>query len=357
MEKKNIDKFLGTGALTIVEAMQKIDLNAEGILFIVGTDNKLIGVVTDGDIRRAIIRTGDLNLQISEIMNRNPRVVLQEERGEAPSLLKQYRIHAVAVIDVTERIIDIIFDSGNRIEISKNRQNTLQRIPVVIMAGGRGTRLYPYTKILPKALIPIGDIPIVEHIMDRFRSVGVNHFYLTVNHKKNMIKSYLGEQNDDRIIFVEEDKPLGTAGSLRLIRDRMNSPFFVTNCDILIQADYDDIYEYHLKAGNAVTIVSSLKNIEVPYGVIQFKENGNVLSLEEKPQLSYFINTGLYVLNPECIDRIPENTFFHMTDLVERLLQEDQKIGMYPISEESFLDMGEWEELQRMEQKLKQTLD
>lgn len=137
----------------------------------------------------------------------------------------------------------------------------------------------------------------------------------------------------------------------------MNSPFFVTNCDILIQADYDDIYEYHLKAGNAVTIVSSLKNIEVPYGVIQFKENGNVLSLEEKPQLSYFINTGLYVLNPECIDRIPENTFFHMTDLVERLLQEDQKIGMYPISEESFLDMGEWEELQRMEQKLKQTLD
>ena len=357
MEKTRIDKYLGTGSLTIVEAMQKIDLNARGILFVVETNNKLTGVITDGDIRRAIIRTGDLNLQISNIMNRNPKLVLQEERDKAASLLQQYRIHAVAVTDVTGTIVDIVFDSDNKSELSKNKRTVLPKVPVVIMAGGKGTRLYPYTKILPKALIPIGDIPIVEHIMDRFRCFGIEQFYMTVNHKKNMIKSYLSEQNEDAIIFVEEDKPLGTAGSLHLIRDKIGCPFFVTNCDILIQADYKDLYEYHLKAGNMVTIVSSLKNIKVPYGVIQFKENGGVLSLEEKPQLSYFINTGLYVMNPACIDCIPDDTFFHMTDLIDKLLQDGQKIGMYPVSEESFLDMGEWEELQRMEQKLKQTLD
>ena len=168
-----------------------------------------------------------------------------------------------------------------------------------------------------------------------------------------MIKSYFADLAADyKIHYVEEDKPLGTAGSLCLIEAEFDKPFIVTNCDILINADYADIYKYHKESGNVLTIVSALKNIVVPYGVIHSKENGTVVSMEEKPKLSYFVNTGMYVLNPDLLKRIPKDTFYHMTDLTDLLLAEGKQVGMYPISEDSFLDMGEFEEMRRMEKKL-----
>ena len=135
-------------------------------------------------------------------------------------------------------------------------------------------------------------------------------------------------------------------------RTRSSGEFHVTNCDILIHADYADIYKYHIESGNELTIVSALKNIVVPYGVIHSKENGMITSMEEKPKLSYFVNTGMYILNPDLLKEIPFDTFFHMTDLTDMLLKERKKVGMYPISEDSFLDMGEFEEMHRMEKKL-----
>ena len=174
-----------------------------------------------------------------------------------------------------------------------------------------------------------------------------------VNYRKNMIKSYFTDTAKDyEINYVEENQPLGTAGSLRLIEEEFEQPFIVTNCDILIHADYEDVYRYHRESGNELTIVSALKNIVVPYGVIHSSENGAVQSMEEKPKLSYFVNTGMYILNPELKKEIPENTFYHMTDLTDKLLKENRKVGMYPISEDSFLDMGEFEEMHRMEKKL-----
>ena len=222
------------------------------------------------------------------------------------------------------------------------------------MAGGKGTRLYPYTKILPKPLIPIGDIPIMERILDRFFKFGVKNFFATVNYKKNMIISYFSDiESKYKIKYVEENKPLGTAGSIKLINEKIKKPFIVTNCDILIEADYNDIYKYHMDSGNKLTIVGALKNVVIPYGVLHTKENGSVISMEEKPSFSNFINTGMYILNPELIEQIPEDTFFHMTDLAEKLLQNGERVGMYPVSEDSFLDMGEFAEMQRMEEKLK----
>ena len=236
-------------------------------------------------------------------------------------------------------MIDILFEQEQKIEVREGSLS-LDKVPVVIMAGGKGTRLYPYTKILPKPLIPIGDIPIMERIIDKFRDVGVTDFYATVNYRKNMIKSYFTDMvKDYEIKYVEENQPLGTAGSLRLIEEEFEQPFIVTNCDILIHADYEDVYRYHRESGNELTIVSALKNI-----VVQ--------SMEEKPKLSYFVNTGMYILNPELKKEIPEDTFYHMTDLTDKLLKENRKVGMYPISEDSFLDMGEFEEMHRMEKKL-----
>ena len=168
-----------------------------------------------------------------------------------------------------------------------------------------------------------------------------------------MIKSYFSESAADyQLNYVEEDKPLGTAGSLRLMEETPKGPFIVTNCDILIHADYADIYRHHIETGNELTIVTALKNIVVPYGVIHSSGNGRINSMEEKPKLSYFVNTGMYILNGSLIQEIPEGAFFHMTDLADKLLQEGRSVGMYPISEESFLDMGEFEEMRRMEEKL-----
>lgn len=353
MKNKQIETLLAFQNNTVVEAMQKIDNNAKGILFIIDAKERLIGVLTDGDIRRWIIKTGDLHARVERIMNKEPKVIYRGNLRSAHQVMKKYKITALPVVDTENRILDIIFKEEKEGVDLEKKCCYLEKVPVVVMAGGKGTRLYPYTKILPKPLIPIGDIPIMERIIDRFHGFGVQEFYATVNYRKNMIKSYFSESTADyHIHYIEEDTPLGTAGSLGLIQKEFDRPFIVTNCDILIHADYEDIYQYHLDAGNEITIVTALKNIVVPYGVIHSSENGQIFSMEEKPRLSYFVNTGMYILNPSLRKEIPENTFFHMTNLVDKVMKSGRKVGMYPISEDSFLDMGEFEEMRRMEERL-----
>lgn len=352
MKTEQLSTFLIFPESTVVEAMQKIDANAKGILFVTDKNQKLIGVITDGDIRRWLIKTGELKGTVEHIMNKNPKVIYRKEVGMAKEFMRKHEITALPVVNSKGMISDILFRGAMEKEERKIRYN-LAEVSVVIMAGGKGTRLYPYTKVLPKPLIPIGDIPIMERIIDKFRDYGVSRFFATVNYRKNMIKSYFSESlSECDICYVEEDKPLGTAGSLSLIEEKFDKPFIVTNCDILIHANYEDIYRYHKESGNELTIVSALKNIVVPYGVVHSSENGAIRSMEEKPKLSYFVNTGMYILNPELLDEIPQDCFFHMTDLANQLLEKGRKIGMYPISEDSFLDMGEFEEMRRMETKL-----
>lgn len=352
MKTEQLMQFLISPGGTVVEAMQKIDSNAGGILFVTSEGRKILGVITDGDIRRWLIQTGDLHGCVERIMNPAPKVIYRKDIADAQGFMKRQSITALPVVNAKGIISDIIFKESEKLQ-KEQTKDELKDVPVVVMAGGKGTRLYPYTKILPKPLIPIGDVPIMERIINKFRDYGAQEFYAAVNYRKSMIKSYFSEVSMDyEICYVEEDVPLGTAGSLRLIEDDFGRPFIVTNCDILIHADYADIYRYHRESGNELTIVTALKNIVVPYGVIHSSENGAVCAMEEKPRLSYFVNTGMYVLNAELKKEIPENTFFHMTDLTERLLEGNRKVGMYPISEDSFLDMGEFEEMHRMEEKL-----
>ena len=352
MQMEDLLKFLTYSNATVVDALQKIDKNAQGILFVVDKEDRLIGSITDGDIRRWLIKTGDLQAEVSSLMNKTPKFLYSYNMGDYRDFLKKYSIRTAPVLSATNEVIDIVF-SGDSYESKEKDTDTLKNVPVVIMAGGKGTRLYPYTKVLPKPLIPIGDIPIMERIIDKFRDFGVTNFYATLNYKKNMIKSYFADVMQNYTLkYVEENEPLGTAGSLHLIEDEFDGPIIVTNCDIMIHADYADIYKHHIKSGNELTIVSALKNIVVPYGVIKSKEDGVITGMEEKPKLSYFVNTGMYVLNPQLLKEIPKNTFYHMTDLSSDLLFQDRQVGMYPISEDSFLDMGEFEEMRRMEQKL-----
>lgn len=353
MNKEMLGNFIVENSISIVDAMKKIDENARGILFITDERGRLMGTLTDGDIRRWLIRTGDLSVDIYALMNKHPEFLYWTDRQKAVAHMKEKKITALPILDAKEKIIDILFVSEEENPVESTKCNALSGVPLIIMAGGKGTRLYPYTKILPKPLIPIGDIPIIERIINRFVNYGITEIYVTVNYKKSMIKSYFSDSSSDYSIkYVEEDKPLGTGGSLKLIPMKFDNPIIVTNCDILINADYSDIYRQHIASGNAMTIVSALKNIEVPYGVLHSDERGSIKSMEEKPKLSYFVNTGMYILNPELIEKIPENTFYHMTNLAEQLIREGTPVGMYPISEDSFLDMGELEEMNRMEKKL-----
>ncbi|MCX4270178.1 MAG: nucleotidyltransferase family protein [Lachnospiraceae bacterium] len=355
MKGEELKKYTISEKETAAEALQQLDINAKGILFCVDEKNHLLGTVTDGDIRRWLIKTGKLEGRLQEIMNQNPKVIYRKELASAQEEMRRFSITALPVVDARNHIVDVIFRTGEEKQQEDSHTRGLEEITVVIMAGGKGTRLYPYTKVLPKPLIPIGDIPIMERIVERFCDYGVKQFYVTLNYRKSMIKSYFAEVSRGyQMNYVEEDKPLGTAGSLHLIQEKFDKPIIVTNCDILIHADYKDIYQYHQQSGNELTIVTALKNIVVPYGVINSKENGVIISMDEKPKLSYFVNTGMYVLNPNLLDEIPADSFFHMTDLANQLLAQGRQIGMYPISEDSFLDMGEFEEMHRMEKKLSQ---
>lgn len=353
MRKELKEKFILEKSRSIVDAMSQIDGNAKGIIFITDDENRLVGTLTDGDIRRWILNKGDVTSPIFMAMNRMPKSLNFEKKDIAYQYMCENKITAVPIVDENNMVKDIIFlneDSLNR-EYCPN--NSLSGIPVVIMAGGKGIRLYPYTRILPKPLIPIGETPIVERIIGRFLLYGINKFFMTLNYKKGMIKAYFNDLDADyRIEYIEEEKPLGTAGSIKLIEEKFEKPIYVTNCDALILADYADIYEHHRNSGNDITMVTALKNTTIPYGVVNTGDNGELLSMEEKPKMSYFVNTGMYVVNPGVINEIPDDELFHMTNLIEKVMNDGGKVGTYPISEDSFLDMGEFDEMKRMEQKL-----
>lgn len=347
------DCFISKDNINVVEALSRIDKCGYGILYIINEESQLIGAVSDGDIRRWIVQTNDLEAEVSSYMNKSPKYIFEHETDRAKEIAEAFPISSLPVLNNNREIVEVIVFKNNTDLTSKVKCNKDLDVPCVIMAGGKGTRLYPYTKILPKPLIPIGDTPILERILNRFAEFGVNKFYLTVNYKKNMIRSYFEEVNPDYdIIYVEEDKPLGTGGSIKLIQQKFDKPIIIANCDAIINADYKDLYNFHIKSGNAITIVSSLKNITIPYGVLKTKKNGELIKMEEKPKLSYFINTGMYIINPETIKFIPNDKMYHMTNLVDDVKNSGGKVGMYPVSEDSFLDMGEFDEMRRMEEKL-----
>ncbi len=346
------ESYITEKNISIMDALKKLDENGGGIIFIVDSQERLCGCVTDGDIRRWILETNDLSAKITKFMHKDPKYLFTTDLVNPVVFMKEKHIKALPIIDEDKVIRKIVFQNEDE-KVLKSKSRKLDKIQVVIMAGGMGTRLHPYTKILPKPLIPIGGIPIIERIINAFADFGAEDFYVTVNFKKGMIRSYFEDLSPAyRLSFVEEGKPLGTAGSLKLIGKHLTGPCFVTNCDILIHADFGDIYEYHMNSGNDITVVSSMKSTVIPYGVIECRKGGGVSGLQEKPVISNFINTGMYIINPALLERIPENTFYHMTDMIADALKNGLKIGMYPVSEDSFLDMGEFEELKRMEEKL-----
>lgn len=202
-------------------------------------------------------------------------------------------------------------------------------------------------------MIPVGDIPIAEHIINKFCNYGCKHFYLIVNYKKNMIKAYFNETERDYIItYIDEDKPLGTGGGLSLLKGKIDTTFILSNCDILIEEDYEKMYQFHKEEENVVTMVCSLKNLKIPYGVIEIGEHGNIETMREKPELSFITNTGCYIVEPQIIEELEGGKSVDFPEIIERYRENGDKIGVYPISENSWMDMGQFEEMEEMRQRL-----
>lgn len=335
--------------MQIKDALKRLDETAKKILIVV-ENNKLVGVITDGDIRRWILKNGDFKESVDIIMAKNPKYIYKEDAKIAKKILKKYSIEAIPVVNENHEVMDIIFWNDN---FNKKLNHTKLNNPVVIMAGGAGTRLKPYTNVLPKPLIPIGDIPIVERIINRFAEYGCDNFYMTVNHKKNMIKAYFNEiEKNYTLNYIDEEKPLGTAGSLFFLKDEIKDTFFLSNCDILIEGNYSDMLRYHKEHKAKITLITSIKHYTIPYGVIQINGDSNVKKMEEKPEYDFLVNTGMYILEPEVINDIPEGRYFHITELINTYIDKGDKIGIYPISEGSWLDMGQFKEMEIMLERL-----
>ena len=196
--------------------------------------------------------------------------------------------------------------------------------------------------------MPIEEKPIVQVIIDKFYVMGSRSFIMSVNYRAEMIRSYFeGVNKEYELEYVHEEKPLGTAGSLHLMKDKLKETFFVTNCDIIIDEDYEQIYNYHKKECNDLTVVAALKHYPIPYGILETKEQGQLTEITEKPELTFQVNSGMYILEPELLQKIPQNEFFHITQLIDGIMKSGGKVGVFPVSEGSWMDIGVWSEYNR----------
>lgn len=341
--------FLGEDA-SISETLKKLNDSAEKVLLVTDA-RKLIGVVTDGDIRRAVLAGASLDDSIKGIYTKSPNYVYQSEfeLKAVRKLLLETKIDLLPIVDHKMNVVDFItWSVAFSQERFQTRKKVPENLPVVIMAGGKGTRLEPVTTIIPKPLVPVGKKTIIEHIMDQFSSCGVKDFYFTLNYLGEMIQAYLNSiAKKNQHHYIYEDDFYGTAGSLTLAKASLPDTFIVSNCDILVDADYAEVINYHNSNHSMLTILSAFQRHSIPYGVIEFKEDGVVTQIHEKPEKTVVINTGVYIVEKKCLDYIPEGKVFHMTDLIESIMQDGGKVTTYPVNEADYIDIGQWDEYRK----------
>jgi len=329
---------------SLKEALAHMDKIGYKLLIFIDDQQKFKGLLSIGDIQRAIIANYSLDEPALNFV-REGLITARPDMTEAmiKAEMLKHRLVYMPVINADNKIERVIFWE----DILQEESHLFPKLglPVVIMAGGFGTRLKPLTNVLPKPLLPYGDKTILESIIDRFKKFGCVNFDISVNYKADFIQFYFDriKDKDYNVNLFSEDAPLGTAGSLRLLKDKLKTTFFVSNCDILIEEDYSAIYNFHKEHNHELTLVASLKNYRIPYGTIESGNNGELIDIKEKPELSFMINCGLYILEPHLLSEIPENTFFHITHLMEKIKGRGGKVGVFPISEKSWIDIGEWQ--------------
>lgn len=352
--RRDVQQFLVPFTYSIRQAMERLESTEEKIVFVVDAEDRLLGSLTDGDIRRWILSDGNLKADVAGVCNRHPYTVQEGYRlDRVRKDMLRGNIGCVPVVGANGCILRLLFWKELFQEMPETRQDHLVDLPVVVMAGGFGTRLAPFTNVLPKPLIPVGDRTVIEVIINQFVSSGVSQFYLSVNYKAKLLKSFFEELAPPYTLsYIEESEPRGTAGSLSLLQDCSHESLIVTNCDIVIRSNIADIVAFHRENKYDLTLVASLKEYRIPYGVCELEESGDLAHIREKPHYDFLVNTGMYVAQRDALKFIPSTGRFDMTDLIAALKKNGRRIGVFPVSENAWVDTGEWDEYRKAIQNL-----
>ena len=334
------DKVLIPPGASIHDAIEAIDRGSLQICLVVDTERRLLGTVTDGDIRRAILAGVDMGAPAEGIMYRTPHVGREGDARETLlARMAAEMIRQIPLLDAEGRVVGLAY-IDDLLSPPKARENW-----VVLMVGGMGTRLRPLTESAPKPLLTVGDKPLLETILESFIEQNFKRFYMAVHYRADMIRDHFGDGGkwDAEIRYIEEKKRLGTAGALRLIPERPQAPMIVMNGDLLTRVNFQHLLDYHRQHGSKATMCVRAYDFRVPFGVVQIEDN-RIKGIDEKPLHSFFVNAGIYVLEPEVIDRIPEGQLYDMTTLFENIIKSEDTTAVFPIHE-YWLDVGRMDDL------------
>jgi dTDP-glucose pyrophosphorylase len=332
-----------TEGVSLRDGLRLLNETGLQILLVTDAEARLVGLLTDGDVRRSLLQDVSLDAPVKKIMNRAFTSLVQNQSHLAEALVRRSKFNHVPIVDALGHLVDLFIGSG-----VSDRESAEKDIPVVIMAGGKGTRLSPLTRILPKPLMPVGEQTMLEKIMGTFAEHGFRNFRVIVNHKRELIKSYFAEAGSPYDLeFIDEDKPLGTAGGLTLLKGRISETFILTNCDVVAELQYSGLIDWHRDHGAHLTILGVRKHMDIPYGVINVDENLLVTEIEEKPVLNHIIVSGIYVIDPAVLQIIPEEQPVGMDGLIRLLIRCGMRVTCYPI-ETGWFDMGQFEEYRNL---------
>lgn len=326
---------------TIKEALHVINQGAMQIAVVIDENEKLLGTLTDGDIRRGLLNDLSLNDIIESIIFRNPTFCTISDRKEKIlDIAIANKIHQIPIVDDNGKLIGVE-------EIDELLKQKTRRNKVVLMVGGLGTRLRPLTEDIPKPMLKVGNKPILETIILNFKQYGFTNIILSVSYKSEVIKKYFGDGSDFgvNIEYINEEKRMGTAGALSLIKEKLDEAFFVMNGDLLTNINFEHMMEYHLQYDSLATMGVREYDFQVPYGVVHI-DGINIISIEEKPIHNFYVSGGVYILDSQVLKLIPENEFFDMPTLFEQIIENNMKSVSFPIRE-YWLDIGRMEEFEK----------
>lgn len=338
---KNYKNILLNPTSSIREALEIIDSGAMKIGIVVDENEKLIGTVTDGDIRRGLLNNLSLDDVIESIIFRTPTVCkIDDTKEKILEVAVEKKLYQIPIVDYDGKLVGI--EEVDELLKPKHKNNK-----VVLMVGGLGTRLRPLTDKTPKPMLKVGDKPILETIILNFKKYGFTEIILSVSYKSEIIENYFGNGSKFgvNIEYVHEEKRMGTAGALGLISDKLDKPFFVMNGDLLTNINFEHMMDYHVSNSSIATMGVREYDFQVPYGVVNV-DGINIKSIEEKPVHNFYVSGGVYVLDSKVLDFIPENEFFDMPTLFEKVIDENLKSISFPIRE-YWLDIGRMEEFEK----------
>ena len=340
MQKNN---YIIKNSNSISQALKKMERFGIRTLLVVDQYKKYLGTLASGDIRRSLIKNSKLSSRIENIYKKKT-IFLKNKKynlNKTKNLFIKNRIDIIPIINKKSKIIDVL----NYFELSLKSKKIkvkkyIPKVGVVIMAGGRGTRLLPYTKVLPKPLLPIKNKTLIEHVIDQFTEHKIKNFVFTINYKALVFKAFFEELNPSiKYRYIEEKKPLGTAGSLSKLKKEYKN-YFITTCDTVIKTDYNKIYNYHQKNNSDITIVSAEISNKLPYGELKYIKKNQLIEFKEKPTYKHEVNTGVYLIKSKVFDLIPKNKFFDMNTLINKASKFGKKITLYKVNKKVWKDFG-----------------